>query len=127
MKPISGNKTITLNFEIPSNLRAPAGIKRTFYFSHIHKGVAKRVASTTSTSVKVTLNQLSTFALAYSDENSEGGFYSGLEITQKNGKIKVAWDKSEDASKYGLFVTYCGKNYPKKATKTTKGNSVTVN
>ena len=63
---------------------------------------------------------------ANSDESGNADFYSGLKITQKKGKIKVSWDKTEGVSKYGLFITYCGKDYPKKAVKTTTNNSVTV-
>ncbi|WP_408070778.1 Ig-like domain-containing protein [Butyrivibrio sp. JL13D10] len=53
------------------------------------------------------------------------GFYSGLKISQKNGKIKVSWDKGEDASKYAVYAAYCGKEFASKPVKTTKSTSAT--
>ena len=53
------------------------------------------------------------------------GFYSGLKISQKNGKIKVSWDKGEDASKYAVYAAYCGNKFASKPVKTTKSTSAT--
>ncbi|WP_408070248.1 Ig-like domain-containing protein [Butyrivibrio sp. JL13D10] len=61
-----------------------------------------------------------------SQGQNQAGFYSGLKIKQKSGKIKVSWDKTEGMSKYEVFITYLGKKYPKKAVKTTAGNSVNI-
>lgn len=119
-----GNKSISVELDVPASLRAPSGVTRTFYVVHIHKGVAKNIASTKSTKLKLSLNELSTFALAYAD--GEDGFYSGLKVSQKNGKLKISWDKTDGVANYKVFATYCGSKYPKKAVKTTKKNSVTV-
>lgn len=125
----TGGKKITVNFEVPENLRAPAGVTRKFFMFHIHNGAINKLAETTDIKIPVTVGEFSTFVLAYEDDSAIDevtGFYSGLKISQKNGKIKVSWDKGEGATKYGVFVSYCGKDYSKKPVKTTKSTSVTI-
>jgi hypothetical protein len=125
----TGGKKITVNFEVPENLRAPAGVTRKFFMFHIHNGAINKLAETTDIKIPVTVGEFSTFVLAYEDDSAideVSGFYSGLKISQKNGKIKVSWDKGEGAAKYGVFVSYCGKDYSKKPVKTTKSTSVTI-
>ena len=50
---------------------------------------------------------------------------SGLKISQTKSKISVAWGKVSGASKYEVYVGYCGKSYDKKPITTTK-NSCTI-
>ena len=50
---------------------------------------------------------------------------SGLKISQTKSKISVAWGKVSGASKYEVYVGYCGKSYDKKPIITTK-NSCTI-
>ncbi len=125
----TGGKQITVKMEVPENLRAPAGVTRKFFVFHIHNGTINKLAETTDIKIPVTVGEFSTFVLAYEDDSAIDealGFYSGLKITQKNGKIKVSWDKGEGAAKYGVFVSYCGKDYSQKPVKTTKSTSVTI-
>jgi len=60
------------------------------------------------------------------DPAEDVGFHSGLKIKQTNGKIKVSWDKCQSAAKFEVYATYCGSDFPKKATKTTTNNSITI-
>jgi len=60
------------------------------------------------------------------DPTEDVGFHSGLKIKQTNGKIKVSWDKCQSAAKFEVYATYCGSDFPKKATKTTTNNSITI-
>jgi hypothetical protein len=65
------------------------------------------------------------------ENNSENqpktaSFNSGIKITQKKGKIKLSWDKTEGISKYEVYVTYYGKKFTKKPTKVVTSNSVTI-
>ncbi len=123
----TGGKQITVKLEVPEKLRAPAGVTRKFFIFHIHKGAAKKLAETTNNTIPITVGEFSTFVLAYEDEEIDAstGFYSGLKISQKNGKIKVSWDKGEDASKYAVYAAYCGKEFASKPVKTTKSTSAT--
>ncbi|WP_026510264.1 Ig-like domain-containing protein [Butyrivibrio sp. LC3010] len=69
----------------------------------------------------------STYAYGYIDEPIKtADFNSGLKISQKKGKIKVSWDKTEGVDKYEVYVAYCGKQFSKKPIKTTKSTSVTI-
>ncbi|WP_022763505.1 Ig-like domain-containing protein [Butyrivibrio sp. AD3002] len=125
----TGKKVIKVTLQVPDNLKAPAGVKRNFYVIHIHNKAAKVIAKTTSMSIPLSLDGFSTFALAYADEaDTEAGniFFSGVKITQKDGKIAVSWDKTKGVAKYEVYATYCGNSYPKKATATTKKNTITL-
>ncbi|WP_026523459.1 Ig-like domain-containing protein [Butyrivibrio sp. MB2005] len=125
----TGGKQLTVKFEVPENLRAPAGVTRKFFIFHIHNGVAKKLAETTNITIPITVGEFSTFVLAYEDDTAideTPGFYSGLKISQKKGKIIVSWDKGEGVAKYAVFATYCGNKYQNKPVKTTKSTSVTI-
>ncbi|SEL56060.1 Ig-like domain (group 2) [Butyrivibrio sp. ob235] len=126
----TGKKTFTVTLQVPEQFKAPAGVNRKFYIIHIHNKVAKIIANTTKMSIPIEIDGLSTFVLAYSDtedtEESNTIFYSGVKITQKDGKIGISWDKTKGVAKYEVYATYCGTKYPKKATATTKKNTVTI-
>ena len=127
----TGKKVITVTLQVPVKFKAPAGVKRNFFVIHIHNKAAKVIAKTTSMSIPLSLNGFSTFALAYADEaETEAAendiFFSGVKITQKDGKIAVSWDKTKGVAKYEVYATYCGNSYPKKATATTKKNTITL-
>ena len=51
---------------------------------------------------------------------------AGFKVTQTGSKIKIAWGKVAGADNYEVYVAYCGNKFTKKATKTTKNNSVTI-
>lgn len=47
-------------------------------------------------------------------------------VKNKNGKLKITWQKVDEAKGYELYVTECGnKNFPKKPTKTINKRSTT--
>ena len=120
-------KTVTFNFKVPEKLHAPAGIRRTFFILQNHEGKISILARTTATNIPFSAGDFSTYALAYSDENTDQeGFNTSIKIKQSEGKIKVSWDQVNGVSKVKVFATYCGKDYPSKPVKTTKGNSVTI-
>ena len=120
-------KTVTFNFKVPEKLHAPTGIKRTFFILQNHGGKISILARTTATNIPFSAGDFSTYALAYSDENTDQeGFNTSIKIKQSEGKIKVSWDQVNGVSKVKVFATYCGKDYPSKPVKTTKGNSVTI-
>ena len=123
----TGEHKIGVELEVPEDKRAPAGVIRTFLVVQIHNNASNIIARTTAIHIPLVISDFSTYALAYVDEPAEKvGFYSGLKITQKNDKIKISWDKTEGVAKYEAYVTYCGKKYPKKPTKSTTSNSVTI-
>ena len=57
-------------------------------------------------------------------KKNEIAINAGFKVTQKGSKIKVEWGKVEDADSYEVYVSYCGKKFTKKATKTTTKESV---
>ncbi|WP_026660544.1 MBG domain-containing protein [Butyrivibrio sp. AC2005] len=123
----TGEHKIGVELEVPEDKRAPAGMIRTFLVIQVHNNASNIIARTTAINIPLVISDFSTYALAYVDEPAEKvGFYSGLKITQKNDKIKISWDKTEGVAKYEAYVTYCGKKYPKKPTKSTTSNSVTI-
>ncbi|WP_295095570.1 Ig-like domain-containing protein [Ruminococcus sp.] len=130
----TGKKVVKVTLQVPDKFKAPTGVKRNFFVIHIHNKAAKVIAKTTSMSIPLSLDGFSTFALAYADEMDEAEteatvndiFFSGVKIAQKDGKIAVSWDKTKGVAKYEVYATYCGNKYPKKATATTKKNSVTL-
>ncbi|WP_026670740.1 Ig-like domain-containing protein [Butyrivibrio sp. AE3006] len=73
-----------------------------------------------------------TFTYTYIAENNSENqpetytFNTSLKITQKKGKIKFSWDKTAGIAKYEVYVTYYGKKFQTKPTKTVKSNSVTI-
>jgi hypothetical protein len=120
-------KTVTFNFKVPEKLHAPTGIKRTFFILQNHGGKISILARTTATNIPFSAGDFSTYALAYSDESTDKeGFNTSIKIKQSEGKIKVSWDKVNGVSNVKVYATYCGKDYPSKPVKTTKGNSVTI-
>lgn len=119
-------KTITLEMDVPAKLHAPAGVRRTFYFAHIHNGVSKILAKTTNTKIPVSVGDFSTFAILYSDEVAVDGFNTSITIKQKSGKLNVSWDKVENVKKVEVYLQYCGKEYAAKPIKVTAGNKVTI-
>ncbi len=116
---------LKLKFKIPDKFKAKNGEKRTFYIIKIHNGVGTIIGQGTGDEVPAETDEFSTYALAYTD--GAVGFYSGLKIKKSGSKIKVSWDKVENAAKYEVYAAYCGKDLPKKATKTTTKKSATFN
>ncbi|WP_026664891.1 Ig-like domain-containing protein [Butyrivibrio sp. FC2001] len=116
---------LTAEFEVPQSLLPGNGIKRTFMLFNVHDNVAKLLAKTTEKTIVTELDGLSTFAIAYQDEPINS-FMSGLKLSWKKDGLGVKWDKTEGASKYEVYATYCGKKFSKKATKKTSSNKVTI-
>lgn len=116
---------LTAEFEVPQSLLPGNGIKRTFMLFNVHDNVAKLLAKTTEKTIVTELDGLSTFAIAYQDEPINS-FMSGLKLKWKKDGLGVKWDKTEGASKYEVYATYCGKKFSKKATKKTSSNKVTI-
>ncbi|WP_196810170.1 Ig-like domain-containing protein [Butyrivibrio sp. WCD3002] len=52
-------------------------------------------------------------------------FFTSMKVQQKNGKLKISWDKT-DAKKVEVYATYCGNDFPAKPIKTTTGTYVTL-
>lgn len=122
-------KTVTFNIKVPKKFHAPAGIRRTFFILQNHRGKISILARTTATDIPFSAGDFSTYALAYSDENTnkeELGFNTSIKIKQSEGKIKVSWDKVNGVSEVKVYVAYTGKKFPSKPVKTTKGNSVKI-
>ncbi|WP_026665450.1 Ig-like domain-containing protein [Butyrivibrio sp. FC2001] len=122
-------KTVTFNIKVPKKFHAPAGIRRTFFILQNHRGKISILARTTATDIPFSAGDFSTYALAYSDENTnkeELGFNTSIKIKQSEGKIKVSWDKVNGVSEVKVYATYTGKKFPSKPVKTTKGNSVKI-
>ncbi len=116
---------LTAEFEVPQSLLPGNGVKRTFMLFNVHDNVAKLLAKTTEKTIVTELDGLSTFAIAYQDEPINS-FMSGLKLKWKKDGLGVKWDKTEGASKYEVYATYCGKKFSKKATKKTSSNKVTI-
>jgi hypothetical protein len=118
---------LTAEFEVPQSLLPGNGVKRTFMLFNVHDNVAKLLAKTTEKTIVTELDGLSTFAIAYQDEPiNSNSFMSGLKLSWKKDGLGVKWDKTEGASKYEVYATYCGKKFSKKATKKTSSNKVTI-
>ncbi len=54
------------------------------------------------------------------------GFNTSIRIKQSDGKLSVSWDRVDEVKKVKIYFTYCGKEFPSKATKTTTKNSVKI-
>ncbi len=121
----TGSKDLKFKLKVPEKYHAPKGVIRTFFIIRIHASKSDILAKTTSTTIPFSSSDFSTYALAYVDEPIKG-FYPGLKISQKDGKIKVSWEKVEGATKYAVYVTYCGKDMPKKANTKVKTNKATI-
>lgn len=126
----TGDKEISAEIEVPENMKAPAGTNRTYFVVHVYDNAVEKLPETTATKIPIVTRDLSIFALCYRDEDNtsepDPGFYSGIKINQKKDKIKISWNKEDGISRYEVYASYCGGNYPAKATKTTKSNSVTI-
>ena len=59
-------------------------------------------------------------------EAAEFSLNEGLKVDQTGSEIKVTWGKVRGADGYKVYVTYCGKKFSKKPTKTLKKGSVTT-
>ncbi|WP_026665815.1 Ig-like domain-containing protein [Butyrivibrio sp. FC2001] len=125
---LNGRKII-IKIKVPEKFNAPSGKKRTFYIIVDHNGQVGIVKATTEMSIPFEAGQFSTYALAYSDEAVEAvteGFNTSIKVVQKDGKLKISWDKVDGVSKVEVFLTYCGNKFSSKATKKTSGTKVTI-
>ena len=124
IEKVPGGK-LKLTLKVPDKFKPKNGENRTFYVVKIHNNVGSIIGQGTGDAVPAETDEFSTYALAYTD--GAVGFYSGLKIKKSGSKIKVSWDKVENAAKYEVYAAYCGKDLPKKATKTTTKKSATFN
>ena len=61
---------LSMNMEVPEELRAPSGVKRTYYMIRVHDGKAELLESSTSMKFAFQTDKFSTYTLVYKDEYS---------------------------------------------------------
>ena len=122
----TGNKALNFKLSVPSAFLPSSGVKRNFCIIKLHNNSASMVANTTSTVIPFSTNEFSTYAIVYADKQPSSNLMAGIKVTQKNSKLSISWEKSENAAKYEVFAAYCNKKYPSKPVKTTAGNKVTL-
>ncbi len=125
VEKIPGGK-LRLKLKVPDNLKTQAGKTRTFIVVKIHGSTGTVIAQGTGDEIPAETDEFSTYALAYSDDEAVGGFYSGLKVKQSGNKIKISWGKVEGATKYEVYAAYCGKNFSSKVAATTDKKSATI-
>lgn len=59
---------LSVNVDVPKELQAPAGVRRTYYIIRVHDGKAELLMSSTSMSFGFRTDKFSTYTLAYNDE-----------------------------------------------------------
>ena len=98
-KPITDLKgqKITVKVTVPPDYKAPAGTTRTFYAIRVHDGEADVIAESTNTTIEVSTDRFSTYALAYSDKKNTSQKTSG---TGSSGSYSASGSTTTSGSYY---------------------------